>query len=175
MLDPASSRKTLVVAHRGLFQKAPENTFPAVAAVLEEGFDGVELDVTITRDHQVVCFHDEPEARERLFGDPNFVIHEHTYEELCKKPLATKVSYGSPTFYGGERHYSYPQESFIPKLEDVLAAFGKELFFVLEVKTYGTLMSKKMRRKLVTELAVLVQRYSDISRCVFVSFSTKHK
>jgi len=38
---------------------APENTLPAFALALGQGADGVELDVQLTRDDEVVVIHDE--------------------------------------------------------------------------------------------------------------------
>ena len=48
-------------AHRGLYsedQRVPENSLPAFRAAVEAGY-GVELDVQLTRDKQVVVFHDD--------------------------------------------------------------------------------------------------------------------
>ena len=48
-------------AHRGLHtedQQVPENSLPAFAAARKEGY-GVELDVHLSKDEQVVVFHDD--------------------------------------------------------------------------------------------------------------------
>lgn len=50
---------TSVWAHRGSSAYAPENTLPAFELALEQGADGFELDVQLTRDDEVVVFHDE--------------------------------------------------------------------------------------------------------------------
>ncbi len=56
---PAGSlRWPLLIAHRGHLSKAPENTLPAFQQALDAGADGVELDVRLTRDGQLVVFHD---------------------------------------------------------------------------------------------------------------------
>ena len=46
-----------LVAHRGLQAYAPENTVPAFRAALAVGL-GIELDVLLTADHEVVIMHD---------------------------------------------------------------------------------------------------------------------
>ena len=51
--------KTQVWAHRGASAYAPENTLEAFSLAAEQGADGVELDVQLTRDHQLVVAHDE--------------------------------------------------------------------------------------------------------------------
>ncbi|MBU1001175.1 MAG: glycerophosphodiester phosphodiesterase [Proteobacteria bacterium] len=46
-------------AHRGFSAKYPENTLAAFQAALDAGAEGIELDVTLTRDGQLVVIHDE--------------------------------------------------------------------------------------------------------------------
>ena len=75
---------TLPIAHRGLHAlHIPENSLLAFEKAKERGF-GIELDVRLTKDNQVVVFHDE--ALDRLTG----VIgktNAFTYEELSKFSL----------------------------------------------------------------------------------------
>ncbi len=68
LIMPARSKKAQrapfcgrMFAHRGLFsedQQVPENSLAAFRAAVEAGY-GVELDVQLTRDRQVVVFHDD--------------------------------------------------------------------------------------------------------------------
>ena len=61
---PAGSRRLpLIIAHRGDQSMAPENTLPAFQRALAGGADGVELDVRLTRDGQLVVFHDRSLGR----------------------------------------------------------------------------------------------------------------
>lgn len=46
-------------AHRGYSGKYPENTLLAFEKAIEVGVDGIELDVQLTRDGQLVVIHDE--------------------------------------------------------------------------------------------------------------------
>ncbi|MCC6094340.1 MAG: glycerophosphodiester phosphodiesterase, partial [Eubacterium sp.] len=48
-----------VWAHRGASGYAPENTLEAFQLAADIGADGVELDVQLTRDNQIVVCHDE--------------------------------------------------------------------------------------------------------------------
>lgn len=52
------SAKPLVFAHRGASAVLPEHTLPAYIRALEDGVDGVECDVRLTRDGHLVCLHD---------------------------------------------------------------------------------------------------------------------
>jgi glycerophosphoryl diester phosphodiesterase len=49
---------TLCVGHRGSKVAAPENTLAGCAAAIERGAHGVEVDVCVTSDGQVVLWHD---------------------------------------------------------------------------------------------------------------------
>lgn len=51
-------RRPLNLAHRGARRVAPENTLPAFLRAMELGADGVELDVQLCADGQMVVLHD---------------------------------------------------------------------------------------------------------------------
>ena len=51
--------KTKVWAHRGASGYAPENTLDAFQKAVEMGADGIELDVQMTKDGELVVIHDE--------------------------------------------------------------------------------------------------------------------
>ena len=48
----------LVVAHRGASAHLPEHTLAAYQLAIEQGADGVECDVRLSRDGHLVCVHD---------------------------------------------------------------------------------------------------------------------
>lgn len=50
---------TKIWAHRGASAYAPENTIPAFQLAVEQGAEGVELDVQMTLDGEIVVCHDE--------------------------------------------------------------------------------------------------------------------
>ena len=55
---PGARASPLIIAHRGDVSKAPENTIPAFLSAHGRGADGIELDVRLTRDGQLVVYHD---------------------------------------------------------------------------------------------------------------------
>ena len=72
-------------AHRGLFtpdQSIPENSMPAFANAVRHGY-GIELDIQLTKDKQVVVFHDHTLTRMCGIDLP---VCELTYEELQSFP-----------------------------------------------------------------------------------------
>ncbi len=57
------SQKPLVMAHRGQSASVPESTLLAFKQAYDLGVDFLETDARLTRDHQVVLFHDSTLAR----------------------------------------------------------------------------------------------------------------
>jgi glycerophosphoryl diester phosphodiesterase len=51
-------RPVQVVAHRGASEDAAEHTLAAYTKAIEQGADGLECDVRLTRDGHLVCVHD---------------------------------------------------------------------------------------------------------------------
>lgn len=47
-----------IFAHRGLTTRAFENTLTAYRDAMEAGVFGIEMDISMTRDGKLVCFHD---------------------------------------------------------------------------------------------------------------------
>lgn len=55
---PTTDYRPLVFAHRGGADALPEHTLGAYLRALEDGADGLECDVRLTRDGHLVCVHD---------------------------------------------------------------------------------------------------------------------
>ncbi|OGO88958.1 MAG: hypothetical protein A2Y15_09100 [Clostridiales bacterium GWF2_36_10] len=83
---------TAIWAHRGASIYAPENTLPAFILASRLGADGIELDIHITKDKQVVVCHDHTIDRT---SNGTGVITEMTLEEL------KQFDFGYPTAFGG--------------------------------------------------------------------------
>ncbi|MGN0629464.1 MAG: glycerophosphodiester phosphodiesterase [Oscillospiraceae bacterium] len=54
---------TKIYAHRGFSEKYPENTLLAFKKAAETGAEGIELDVHLTKDGEIVVMHDENTVR----------------------------------------------------------------------------------------------------------------
>lgn len=60
MLDTTGEHAPLlIIGHRGASAQAPENSLTAFALALHQGADGIELDVHLTADGQIVVLHDD--------------------------------------------------------------------------------------------------------------------
>jgi len=47
-----------IIAHRGLSQRYPENTLLAFSKAIEAGADGIETDLRLSLDDEIILFHD---------------------------------------------------------------------------------------------------------------------
>ncbi len=70
-----------IFAHRGFSGKYPENTMLAFEKAVEIGVDGIELDVHLTKDNEIVIIHDEDIKRT---CDGEGLVKDMTLEELRK-------------------------------------------------------------------------------------------
>ena len=98
---------TTVWAHRGASAKAPENTLAAFRLAHELGADGVELDVQLTADGQVVVIHDETLDR----------------TTTGRGPVGTRTLREIKTLDASNDLRGYQGET-VPTLEEVLALVG---------------------------------------------------
>lgn len=58
ILENPNTDKVLVVAHRGDWRNAPENSLAAIENAIKMGVDVVEIDVHKTKDGQIILMHD---------------------------------------------------------------------------------------------------------------------
>lgn len=108
--------KPKIYAHRGASSGAPENTMAAFQLALDQGADGIELDVMLSKDRQLVVIHDDKVDRTT---NGTGRVRDMTLAEL------KTLDAGS-----GER---------IPTLDEVLTRFGGQFLINIELKNYGTI------------------------------------
>lgn len=88
-------KKPLLLAHRGYSGKYPENSPIAFQKVIEESTcDGIESDVHITKDGQLVIFHDP--TVDRTTNSTGY-IKDKTFEEMLQLDIG---AWKSPEFEG---------------------------------------------------------------------------
>lgn len=136
-------KEPIVIGHRGSRGLKPENSLPAFATALQLGAGGLEMDLFITKDGQVVVTHDatiSPQLCIRPEGtslgeqeSERLKIHQLTLEEIKPYDCGSKPD---PLFPEQEN-----TETHIPLLGDVLEAacrharVSKPLQFLLEIKS----------------------------------------
>ena len=140
-----------IIAHRGWSGKYPENTLLAFSKAVEIGSDGIELDVHLSRDGEVMIIHDE--ALSRTTGAEG-AVSDYTRSEL-EKINAGFIKNGEFGFRS------------IPSLEEYLDFISTtNVFTNIELKTapvyYPGIEEKVLR---------LVKKYSYLDRTIFSSFN----
>ena len=143
-------RMPLIWAHRGASGTAPENTLPAFQLAAEMGADGVELDVQMTRDGELVICHDETVDRT---SNAKGWIRDFTLAELKKLDFC-----GGNLAWEGAR---------IPTLEEVLELLEPTgLTMNIEMKT-GIVFYEGMAEKTLET----VERMGWKDRVIYSSFN----
>jgi len=104
----------MIIGHRGSSSIEPENTMKAFIQAFQDGADGIEFDVRLTADNQMVIIHDSLIDRT---SNGIGLVRKKTYQELLK------FDYGK-----GEK---------IPLLADVLKKFGNQKWLNIEIKEQG--------------------------------------
>jgi glycerophosphoryl diester phosphodiesterase len=72
----------LIYAHRGASSDFAEGSKAAYEGALAQGADGFECDVRLTKDKQIICYHDRNTTR---LSKINLEIAKSTYSELKEK------------------------------------------------------------------------------------------
>ncbi|GGU05924.1 glycerophosphoryl diester phosphodiesterase [Sulfodiicoccus acidiphilus] len=134
--------------HRGARGLAPENTLPAFKLAAKLGVDGVELDVHLTKDGEVVVIHDD--RVDRTTNGSGYV-KDITFEELSKLDAGSK--FGSQ--WSGTR---------VPRLREVLSNL-KDCKFKVELK-HGSTVYEGIEEKVLEE----VKKFSRLDKVEFTSF-----
>lgn len=110
--------QNLQCAHRGLYEKdqsIPENTLEAFARAAEHGY-GVELDVQLSKDGEVIVFHDDTVDRETAYTGR---VDAYTLSELQAMSL-----------FGTEG-----REKRIPLFTEVMAVLDQKSPTIVELKS----------------------------------------
>jgi glycerophosphoryl diester phosphodiesterase len=102
-----------VFAHRGRSGEAFDNTLTAFQAAIDAGVDGIEIDVSMTSDGRLVCFHDRDLGRVAGLDDR---VRNVRYQRLR-----------AIFFEGHER---------VPTLDEAFDVVGPGMPVILDVKAW---------------------------------------
>jgi glycerophosphoryl diester phosphodiesterase len=147
---PNNQLSPLIYAHRGGSAHAPENTLAAFRAALKQQADGIELDVHLSADGEVVVIHDADLGRTT---NGSGSVYKKTLLEI--KQLDAGVWFGEE-FLGEE----------VPTLSEVLELLGEQLMINIELKGPGL-----FRSELPEKVVEIVRQYHLEGRVVFSSFN----
>lgn len=141
-----------VFAHRGASAYAPENTLAAFQLAITQNSDGIELDVALTADGQVVVIHD------------NSIDRTTTGRGQVKSmDLSTLRQFDAGSWFGptfaGER---------IPTLNEVLELVGEKAITNIEIKPNISRLDQTTKM-----VASIVAQHNLENKVIFSSFNPR--
>ena len=113
------NREFLIIAHRGESYDAPENTLASINLAWERDADGVEIDVQLTKDENIVLIHDKSTLRT---GGRYKRIASNNYNELLKIDV------------GKFKDNKWKNER-IPLLDEVIDTIPENKILFIEIKS----------------------------------------
>lgn len=134
---------TLIIGHRGASVAMPENSLAAFGLAVEQGADGIETDVRLSKDGRPVLVHDA--TLQRLNGNPSKVC-DLTVAELKREDIG--------------------QGQTVALLGDLFELFGDATLYNLELKDFGL-----RDQGLVDRVAEEVAAYGLQSQTLISSFN----
>lgn len=137
---------TKIYAHRGYSARFVENTMPAFRGASKAGADGIELDVRLSRDGELVVFHDQ---KLRRMADWYGKVEDKSAYVLQKIPLVRRGQTGT-----------------MPLLREYLDWAAEE-----GVVTNIELKSDKNDGELERRVVALVRELDLVEQVFFSSFS----
>ncbi|MCP4336873.1 MAG: glycerophosphodiester phosphodiesterase [Mycoplasma sp.] len=142
-----------LLAHRGYSEVAPENTTLAFDAARLFGFDGIEIDLHLTKDNELVVIHDENIKRT---SNGKGKVEKMTLEEIRKYNFAHTYTKG----YREEKIMTY---------EEFLVKYGS-LFEIINVEIKTDVIEYKGIEQLAWDVHQKVKPKAEI---IYSSFNFK--
>jgi len=137
--------------HRGAYDHAPENTLTGFQLAADMGADGVELDIQLTQDGEIVVIHDETVDRT---SDGQGYVKDFTLSQIKK-------------FNFNKKGITKPYRMEIPTLEEVFELLKPtSLTLNIELKT-GVIYYKWIEVKALET----ARKYDILDRIVWSSFN----
>lgn len=157
-------KQVQMIAHRGLSGLEPENSIPAFVAAGNRSYFGVETDIHVTKDGEIVVIHDDD--TERVSGEATIVenssyaeLRNIVLKDLCRLEILNKVE---------KEAVKERKDLIIPNLKEYITICKKyEKTCILELK--NPFIPEDIK-KVVEEIQAL--EYLD--HVVFISFAVEN-
>ncbi len=142
--------KTLVFAHRGFGNHAPDNSLVAAEIAMREGMDGVDVDGQFSADKELVIFHDL--SVDRLTNGTG-KVSALTAKELLALDLGAKYGNGF-------------EEVFVETFESFVKNITPDGILMVELK-----VTEKERTGIEERAAEIINKYDAHERVYLSSFN----
>lgn len=138
---------TFVFAHRGSSERYAENTRAAYLQAIVEGADGIECDVHLSADGQVICHHDPTVDRT---SDATGKVAELTLAQLRALDFCSWKGAELPAGFGGMGQ----QLLTLGELVALMRADGTRIGLAVEIK-HPSPFGRKLEERVLEELGAL--------------------
>ena len=115
-----NNEKIPIMGHRGSPTLITENTLPSFKKAIDQGVDGLEFDIRLSKDKQIVIFHDSNLKRLSARDD--------SITDLSLAELQTIVL---------NKQEGQAEETYIPSLVDVIPLLDQIQVINIEIKSDG--------------------------------------
>lgn len=164
-VDDGTGGHPFVVAHRGASAELPEHTRAAYELALQQGADGLECDVRLTRDGHLVCVHDRRVDRT---SDGTGLVSEMSLAQL------RELDYGA--WHPSRQTGTGPRDTGLLTLDELITLvldWQRPVKLFIETKhpvRFGALVESKVLA-LLHRYGIAVPASADLARAVVMSFS----
>jgi len=145
-----NEEKTLIFGHRGSPSLITENTLPSFQQAIDQKIDGLEFDVRLSADGQIVIFHDTDLSR---LSNQSDKISKLTLAELQAVQLK-----------GSENDL---QGVYIPSLNDIIPLLNYIKVLNIEIKSDGLFKEHDILKPLISFL----NKHQIDNKCIVSSFN----
>ena len=147
----AHKNKPMIFAHRGDSGNFPENTIESLTKALQKGADGLELDIRLSGDNEIVVYHDD--TLERL-TDGEGRVNNFFLSDLQKLDAGYKFQKNGQFPFRGEGIS-------VPTLKNVFSELP-EVPIIIELKDNNKILA--------TKLGEILKSYSAEDRVLLGGF-----
>jgi len=140
----------IIIGHRGSPTLITENTIPSFKKAIDQGVEGLEFDIRLSKDKQIVVFHD---ATLKRLSD-----REETVSELSLTELQSVELY---------KQEGQTEDVYIPSLKDVVHLLHEVKVVNIEIKSEGLFKGHDILKPLIKFL----NKYLIDNKCIVSSFN----
>ena len=145
-----NDEKNLILGHRGSPMLITENTLPSFKKAIDQGVDGLEFDIRLSKDNQIVIFHD---ADLKRLSDRDENILDVSLTELQAVEL--------------HKQNGQLEETYIPSLNDVVPLLDQIKVINIEIKSEGLFKGHNILKPLIKFL----NKHKIDDKCIISSFN----
>jgi len=142
--------RPLIFGHRGSPSYITENTRASFDKAIEQGVDGLELDIRLSKDKKIVIFHDKDLQR---LSNQNINISDLALQEIQNSSL--------------KRTEKQEKGEKIPQLESIAYLFNKTNVINIEIKTEGLFKG----HAIISPLLQFIDKHKANQKSIISSFN----